>query len=388
MKDSALKSSQTIDEAVTSVVEVVHGREGFLALRGAWNEALLSGPDPTPALEHDFLRLWHESFGQGQSPTSIVVRDENGIRAAISMLIGAGFVERVPVRVARALTNSHSTRGGVLFGPDGTEALPALVHRLVEEPWDVLELRDLPRTSGQVERFAEELRKHGFRTSLDRPMESPYIVLPGSFDELNGRLSSHFRQNLRRRRRRLQALGTVGFETIQGFDGLDQALEDAFEIEASGWKGREGSAIRLAHRTSGFYAAWARDLARDGRLRLSFLTLDGKRVAFQFGHLTRGRYHLPKCSFDERLKECSPGQLLMVDVLRRCIEEGVETFEFLGHMMTWKRDWTPLVRPHATLWAYRTNLQGTAAWTARAHARPLAGRVLRGLRSLRLRGGK
>lgn len=390
MEGGALKAPGAIHSASgkPAVVEVLQGRERFLALKTAWNETLVSGPDPAPALEHNFLRLWLESFAPGANISTYLVRQRGQLAAAIGLTTSTGTVDRVPVKIARSWTNPHSTRGGALIGDEGLDALGALVDRIANDEWDVLELQDLPRAGGLVETLARHLRNGGFRTHMDRPMDSPYIPLPFEWEELHGRLDSRFRQNLRRRRRRLQEHGDVSFETIRGLEGLDQALEDAFAIEASGWKGRGGSAIRSQPETTGFYAAWARQLANSGRLRLSFLKVDGRRIAFHFAHVTRGRYHLPKCGFDEGWRECSPGQLLMVDVLQKCIEEHVETFEFLGHMMTWKRDWTPLVRPHATLWAFRRNVPGTTAWATRAKARPWALKTWARVRQARLGGGK
>lgn len=388
MKSGALEAPDAVHSASgqTAVVDVLQGRERFLALKTAWNQTLVAGSDPAPALEHEFLRLWLESFAAGANTSTYIARQRGQLTAAIGLITGAGNVERVPVRIARAWTNAHSTRGGALLGDEGLEALGPLVARIADESWDVLELRDLPRAGGLVETLAKHLRSSGFRTHMDRSMESPYIPLPFEWAELNGRLDSRFRQNLRRRRRRLEEQGVVSFETVRSLDGLDEALEDAFAIEASGWKGRDGSAIRSQPETIGFYAGWARQLAQAGRLRLSFLCVNGKRIAFHFAHVTRGRYHLPKCGFDEGWRECSPGQLLMVDVLQQCIEEHVETFEFLGHMMTWKRDWTPLVRPHATLWAFRRNVPGTAAWAARAKVRPWAIKAWRRVRHARSGG--
>lgn len=384
MGGGALKAPETLHDAGAraGLVEVVRGRERFLALKSAWDDALVSGTDPAPALEHDFLRLWLENFSPGANQATCVVRHNGRLAAALGFTLAPGAVDGVPLRIARTWTNAHSTRGGVLLGVDGADVLGTLVERIVREPWDALQLIDLPRTGTLIEALHQQLVARGFRTHVDGPMDSPYITLPATWEELSGRLDARFRQNLRRRRRRLEEQGTVAFEQVRTLEGLDQALEDAFAIEASGWKGRDGSAIRSRPETAGFYAAWARQLAAAGRLRLSFLSVNGKRIAFHFAHVTRGRYHLPKCGFDEGWRECSPGQLLMVEVLGRCIEEQVETFEFLGHTMTWKRDWTPLVRPHATLWAFRRNAPGTAAWMVRAGARPLALRAWRRARAV------
>jgi len=355
------------------LVEAVRGREAFLRLRRDWNDALGRGPDASPAMEHDFLRMWIESFAPSSAPTVLVARTRGRIAAAVGILGSPGLEDGVPVRMARAWANAHSTRGGFMLGAPETEAsaaIDALVRGLCEEPWDVLVLRDVPRERDTLETAARSMRRAGLVVLVGEPMDSPYIPLPSSREELDRRLDARFRQNLRRRRRRLEEHGRVSLEIVTGGDALDAALEDAFDIEAAGWKGSGGTAIRSRPDTLAFYTAWARMLARDGRLRLAFLALDGRRIAFQYALVAGGRWMLPKTGYLPSFAECSPGQLLMSEVLGRCVEERLETFEFLGHSMPWKRDWTPLVRPHATLRAYRPGVRGRLAWAARARLRP------------------
>lgn len=356
----------------TAAVETVRGREAFLKLKAAWDRALVAGPDPSPALEHDLLRLWLESFAPSSEPLALLAREGGQLEAGLVLRVDGSTVDGVPVRLARGLANAHSTRGGLLLGARGAQALGAVVRQALALPWDVLELRDVPCEGGLADQLAQALQEQGCTVASSRPMQSPYVPLPASREELEKRLDSHFRQNLRRRRRRLEEHGPVALEVVTGLDGLDAALEDAFAIEASGWKGREGSAIRARPETVGFYAGWARLLAREGRLRLCFLRVGDERVAFHFGHVTRGRYYLPKCAYSERYADQSPGQLLMAEVLERCIGERLESFEFLGFSMAWKREWTPLVRPHVCLAAFRPTWRGRAARLMRTQVRPQA----------------
>ena len=70
----------------------------------------------------------------------------------------------------------------------------------------------------------------------------------------------------------------------------------------------------------------------------------------------------------------------MVEVLKHCIEQKRESFEFLGFSMPWKRDWTPLVRPHVTMWVMRPTWRGRAAYLARGWLRPRLAQIARRLR--------
>jgi CelD/BcsL family acetyltransferase involved in cellulose biosynthesis len=363
------------------LTEVVRGREQFLKLKTAWDAALTAGPDPSPALAHDFLRLWLESFAASRSPITLVVRRQQRIATALGLLLGSERVEGIPVRIAEGWTNAHSTRGGLLRGPDSTGAIPRVVELALQEPWDVLRLRDVPREHDELEQLSQSLRKGGCSVAFEMPMDSPYVPIPPSWEELEKRLDARFRQNLRRRHRRLEEHGPVRFELVTGAEGLDAALEDAFTIEAAGWKGEEGSAIRSRPELVSFYSAWARMLAQQGKLRLSFLCLGDTRIAFQFAFADRGRWWLPKCGFDEKYRECSPGQLLMAEALKQCITERLEVFEFLGFSMPWKRDWTPLVHPHATLWAFRSTPRGRLAGLLRGEVRPRIAQAWHALQS-------
>jgi hypothetical protein len=369
--------------------DIVRGRENFLKLKKEWDAALAAGLDPSPTLEHDQLRLWLENFAPSATPLALVARRESRIAGALGLTLSAGVVDGVPVKLAQGWTNAHSTRGGLLSGQDGAGAVEPLTKLALGEPWDVLTLRDLPR-DGTLEAFAQALREAGCAVSYDSPMDSPYVPLPPTWEELEKRLDARFRQNLRRRRRRLEEHGPVRFEIVTGGDALDLALEDALAIEASGWKGQQGSAIRARPEQVGFYAGWARHLAQKKRLRLCFLTLGERRIAFHFAFEFGGRYYLPKCGFDETYAECSPGQLLMAEVLKHCIAQKLETFEFLGFSMPWKRDWTPLVRPHATLWAYRPNWRGRLAQLVHTEVRPRVAAAVRDAQAAvaRYRGGK
>jgi len=365
----------------TFAIDVLRGREPFLKLRGPWDKALLTGPDPTPALEHDQLRLWVESFAPSAEPLAVVARRAGRIEAAVVLVLRRERAPGgVPLVVARTAGNAHSTRGGLLLGPGGVEAVGPLLEAVARLDWDELVLRDLPREEESLGAVARALDGLALPVSYGSTMDSPFVPLPSTLPELERRLDAKFRQNLRRRRRRLESHGPVSLEVVRGTDGLDAALEEAFDIEASGWKGKAATAIRARPETLHFYAQWARRLAGEGRLRLSFLRAGDERIAFHFAHVTRGRYLLPKCAYREAFSAESPGQLLVWEALGACIGEGLETFEFLGHAMEWKRDWTPLVRPHVTLHAHRPSWRGRWARVANHALRPWAASTLRALR--------
>jgi CelD/BcsL family acetyltransferase involved in cellulose biosynthesis len=196
-------------------------------------------------------------------------------------------------------------------------------------------------------------------------LQSPYVPLPSDVEALWARLHSKFKANLRRRRKKLEELGEVTVERVEGGKDLEAFLETGYALEAGGWKGQRGTAIVQDPATRGFYSELARCASYRGWLSLYFLKVGGRAVAFQYGLTYGGRYLLLKPGYDEGLKACSPGQLLMEEVLKECCRQGLSEFDFLGPDMVWKRDWTDQVRVHTWLYVFRDNAFGRALCAAK-----------------------
>jgi len=260
----------------------------------------------------------------------------------------------VPVRELSALANVHSGRFDLL-AENPPEAARAFLDVLLEQSdWDVLRLIDVPQ-GGAAEALLEAAGSSGLRSGRWASMNSPYIDLPTSWSEMEQTLSRHFRANMRRRRRRLSDKGTISIDLCDVSDDGELAarLDEGFQLEASGWKGRDGTAICQAPDTLGFYTALARQARSEGRLRLQFLRLDGKAIAFQYALQDGARYLLLKPTYDEAHGEVAPGHLLMEEVLQDCIARGLRQFDFLGPDMPWKSDWSKKGRPHDWLYLFR-----------------------------------
>jgi CelD/BcsL family acetyltransferase involved in cellulose biosynthesis len=257
----------------------------------------------------------------------------------------------VPVRELAACANTHSCRFDLL-ATDAREAADLFLRYLCETGgYDVLRLPDVPE-GGKAFALYEAAMSAGLAVGTWESLRSPYLPLPSRFDELLGGLQAKFKSNLRRRRRKLEERGEVCFERYAGGLELDAKLEEGLFLEQSGWKGERGTAIAQDGRTRGFYAELARHASAQGQLALCFLRLNGRAVAFQYGLHDGRRYLFLKPGFDESLKECSPGQLLVEEVLKDCIGQKLTEFDFLGPDMTWKQDWTQRKRVHTWLYVF------------------------------------
>jgi CelD/BcsL family acetyltransferase involved in cellulose biosynthesis len=327
-------------------------------------------------LRHEWTRAWIENFAPGATLRVFAARTGRELQAAVPFIESR---ERsadtcfVPMTTWATPCNDHSQRGGVLLGRRGEEGLQAIWDRLVETPgWDRLRIRDLPEGAPEWQ-LREIAEKAGYPCGLWVSLRSPYLELPKTYEQVEAAVDGKFRQNLRRRKRRLAEQGEVKYVLVDGKDAgqLDEALADFFTIEASGWKGKGGTAIAQRPELVGFYTQIARDAAKRNALALGFLQLSGKRIAAHLTIVHAGKSYLLKLGYDEKFHEFSPGQQLVSEAIRDVCARGLREFDFLGPCMDWKLDWQSALRTHTWLTIFRPTRAGVLVHGARYTAWPV-----------------
>lgn len=351
------------DAATTLYVEELD-REQFARLGPEWDALAMRSGCAAPFFSHRFLRIHLDNFEFGRRLRVLICRQvpaggsAGRLLAALPLIEDRASICGLPVRRLRSPSGVHSNRFDLLCEPESDEAIPA-IFRAVQElgDWDVLELRDVP-AGGHGWRLLTQARRLDHPVGAWESMRSPWISLAEGYEALLEGLDAKFRANLRRRRRRLEAHGTVTLQRVEGGPDLDRMLEEGFELERSGWKGREGTAIACDPPTRSFYVEVARQAALHGELSLHFLRVGGRAVGFHFALARGDTLYLPKMAYDEGLRECSPGQLLMDAVLEDLCARGMKAFDFLGPLMPWKQEWTSRVRLHHWLYVFARTPRG------------------------------
>jgi len=353
------------------MVEEIERRSAFRALAPAWRSLAARSGAPGPFLDPLWFAVYAADLAREPGSLRLLVAHRRGALAgALPLLVERRRIGGVPARVLRSLSDDHSQRFEVLA--DGDDALRALFRHLAADPgWDVLELRDLvdaPESPGA--RLAAIAAEEGFPTGAWPAMTSPYLPLPATAKELEAALGAKFRANLNRRARRLaDELGPVALERVEARGlALAAAVDEGLALEASGWKGEQGTAIAQDERLRRRYLALAHAFAGRGELSLHFLRAGERRVAFHFAVESGGVYYLFKPGYDESLARFGLGHLLLHEVAKALVGRGVREIDFLGDDMPWKRSWTGLARRHLWRYVLRPTVAGRAlcAWKFRA----------------------
>jgi CelD/BcsL family acetyltransferase involved in cellulose biosynthesis len=351
-------------------VEVLEGSNLPSWLRKPWEELRLAvaarGMTAGPFLSFDWTAVYARALGARVGvPRIFLVWRGDRLVAALPLVAERRSLAHAPARILRSLSDDHSQRWDALV--TDREAAAALVTWLLaDESWDALELRDAPaRADTGVDLITAAARNASCIVGEWPSQSSPYLALPASPDKVLAGLDAKFRANLRRRARRLaEEVGPVALERITDLAGAQEALGEAFRLEAAGWKGDEGTAVLCDPALEETYRGLAAALARGGSLALTFLKAGDRRVAMHFAAVEGGVYFLFKVGSDATLARHGLGHLLVAEVARDLVGRGVSELDFLGDTADWKRSWTKAERAHTWRYVFRPTVRGRllAAW--------------------------
>ena len=338
---------------------VIRGPAALEDLRAAWDS--LRPPWASPMLSPAWLRAWAEVYGSGLDLEFWVAGD--GPRLAVAPLVrtrqgGLRYELAGPANLTESMD----------FLYEDPAAIPALAAALARTRIPLRFWR-VPADSPVV----PALRGAAGRRALvrfGRGQACPSLTLDASWADPETHLDTKGRQNLRRARRIAQSMGEVTSQVLAPRpEDVPRLLDEAYAVEAAGWKSREGSPLARDPLLGPFFRAYAAAAAASGELRVCVLRIGGRAAAMKIAAVAGGRFWLLTMGFDETFERCSPGTLLLADTIAYAAGSGLRSYEFLGGMEPWVRAWGATDRPHVSLRTYPLGVHGLIALASDGAAR-------------------
>lgn len=248
------------------------------------------------------------------------------------------------------MVNDHTPRFQVLaLERSALEAAVGLPFNAHPSELAVGALREDDWTLGALRSAAADA---GYISLVIPSHSSPVVDTTGDFQEYRDERKRRWRE-LERRRRKMERDHDVEYRLIARPIDLERELYEGLEVEASGWKGRTGTAILSSPSALNFYTSIARAFDARGELKLSSIRVDGELAAFDLS-LVRGRsLYLLKTAYRDSFRRLGPGLALRLAVIERCFEQDIGAHEFLGENAEWKGLFATRERRHSWIRCYR-----------------------------------
>jgi CelD/BcsL family acetyltransferase involved in cellulose biosynthesis len=261
----------------------------------------------------EWLTPWYRHFGADQEQRTYTVHEDGRLIALLPLVLW----RPARPRVLRFAGYGPSDQMGPICAPaDRAAAAAGLERALAEGGWDVLLAERLPR---------------GLPLQRGRVLQSeasPVLPIEGSWDEYLAGKSSNFRQQVRRRERKLAKERELDYRLADDAARLDEDLETLFRLHDARWSA-EGSGALQDQRRAAFHREFARAALERGWLRLWLMELDGRVAAAWYGLRFAQRELYYQAGRDPDFEREAVGFVMLAHSIRAAFEDGMLEYDFL-----------------------------------------------------------
>lgn len=348
--------------------ECYTGSEGFGRLREKWQTVF----DNIPNKRFFYRYEWYKSYIETLMPEEetihffIAHKDKRPfaifpLREAYRKIFG------VRLKTLESLFHSHIPFADIVYDNSKAdkESLIECLDYLISNKnvsCDAIIIFKQPEDSAALRSFRESSWPLHV---LELGRNCAFFPLKDGYEALNRAFTGKHRSNLKRGLKCLTALGDVAYSDPVEEEDLLKDLERFMDIEASGWKGAEGtgSAIKCHDRLRAFYHALIHNFSGLNGCRISLLRVSDEFIAGEFDMLDSDTRYCLKIAYREDYGQCSPGSLVMDNLLREYGENN--RISFLNYVTDpqWISPWRPERYGVFDLYIFRVSLIGALIFT-------------------------
>lgn len=373
---------------------VVRSADELAPHAAAWNRLVLAVPGALPMQGYPWVASYLEHrLEPGEEWLCVLAFEEERVVGVAPFVVSPRRLLGLRYRVLRTPRDEHTLGVDLLVEPELQSLLvPVLLRAASAEKPDSLyfELGRVVETAASL----VEARRTPWRLphTVRNRRVGAFLPIRKTFEEYRSSLSRNFRNNLNKANNKLRRLPGVAVEFCRAREDLpDDAaslatLERFLEVEASSWKGHEGSAIRCSGALTAFYTSLTRRLREAGWLEWHFLEGAGETLAANLAVRLGHSLIVWKLGYADHYARYSPGSLLFERLVQRSFESGEISEINLCTDHSWYSNWQMEWRRYCDLriypWRWRSVLIGLLPDAARTGLRRVPGirRLLRGVR--------
>ncbi|NDA47581.1 MAG: GNAT family N-acetyltransferase, partial [Alphaproteobacteria bacterium] len=239
---------------------------------------------------------------------------DRSIRQVEHQLLGL-FILDLPASgrgtIARLWQKNYSALGAPLVDKTRAELVLDRFFKWVERHYPhivAVQIPMLPAESNTALAFEAYSQHKGLEHKPLAQFQRAILSAGRTYEEVLPLASKtkHIR-NWNRQSRQLEELGNVTYEIATTPSDIRQSMEDFMQLEASGWKGDQRTALIAKASLATFTRSMARLLAREGQIAIHALKLNGKPIAMGIVLISEDQACFWKIAYDEDFAAYSPG---------------------------------------------------------------------------------
>lgn len=300
----------------------------FLSLGEQWNNLLDRSAFKTIFLSWQWQKTWWQEFRHGRTLYVLLLRDEDGQARGLAPLYleGPGAGKSILKLIG---DNDISDHLSIMAEKGREEEVCGLMVKYLTgaaDDWDEISIGPLKQESVSCNQLAAEAAKCGLEVKITACDTSPWVSLPRTWDDYLRALGQKERHELRRKLRKAAREAALRYYSCEDLAALDADMDSFLGLME---KSAPEKAAFLGESMKRFFKKAAIELFKAGWLELSFLEVNGMRIAANLCFDYCGSIQLYNSGFNPSYRHLSAGIVLTADNLRRAIEKGRAEFDFL-----------------------------------------------------------
>lgn len=317
--------------------EPVDTLEGLEALRPEWDRLLVSCRGATPFQHPEWVIPWWRHLGQGR----LLVL---ALRVA-GRLCGLAPLYEKDGEIAFLGSGISDYLGPILDASSELVASEAFFSYLAErEDWSLCRLEELrPQCALLSMRTPHGLRAERLAGEVCLKLNLPPTV--AEFKKVHG-ISGKCSTKRKWRQLFARGLKTRAVETTSDVCG---ALDAVFTLHEKRWSAAGQKGVLQGREIRAFHEEAAKGFFNKGMLGIFTLILEGREIAALYGFKSRGTFYAYIIGYDPEFAQVSPGKLMLLSSVERCIEDGISEFDLMRGAEKYKYSLGPLESRNSTL---------------------------------------
>lgn len=211
--------------------------------------------------------------------------------------------------------------------------------------WDLLVLEGVDARDRAVNRLIEHLAQRQYTVHRRAGLNCWRIELPHTWDEYLAMLSANHRSQIRRLQRDFFDTGRAVLHSVRQIDELPWAIDLLIDLHQRRRLSLGQPGCFASPRFTAFHREVIPRLLLAGQLQLDWLELDGKPIAVEYQLAAGGVIYAYQSGIDPDALRRQPGRLITLATIRRAIEQGYRSYDFLRGDEPYKAHFRALPRP-------------------------------------------
>ena len=365
--EGSISGTSAASRAGAWTFSAVRGATGLESLRAEW-QTLLDGLDHT---SYQQSPAWFSSYvlalaARPRDVYFVAARSAGRLRAVLALESVSHGPSGLGWRSLRLINGDHMPMADAAGDSLAAGLWPAL-HAWLEHhsglPWQVLNAPGVC-ADGCLARWLNS-SPDSIPSVVRGVAPTLWLDCSSDLEHALRDVSRSHKTNVRRLTRRAKELGALQYDVVTEPAELELAFESFLQVEASGWKGEHGSAIRLHPELISFYRSLMQQFGARGECRINLLRLNGEVIAAQFGLTSDRQLNLLKIGYLEKYCHVAPGHLIMQHTIESvCADPLLQRLSFVTRPV-----WAHLWKPESTNVAHHVIFR--SSWSGRLLQRAL-----------------